>query len=156
MSGAQRTLTGETTNDDRALPSTMLLCEQCDQRVLRSRRDEHPHDLSKADDVPSAQMKQLEEKVPDHALVDTQTWKVTFHYEMVETVTVEAANKFEAKQEAEELQTYNGEIMETLHTEKRAWGEKSQASMDYLERYNLLPDDHDVTEEDIQKVINNG
>jgi len=93
------------------------------------------------------------DKVPREARVETSQFNVTFHYEMVEQVSVEAEDKHEAKRLAEEKQTYDGEIMETLHTSKRQWGEMSPASIEYLEQFNLLPEDHDLTQEDLEKVI---
>jgi hypothetical protein len=154
MSGAQRTLTGEEADGDRSVPSTMLHCDECGARVLRSRRDEHPHELDEADDVTTAREKKLRDKVPSEARVETAEYNVTFHYEMVEQVSVEAADKQEAKRRAQRKQTYDGEIMETLHTERRQWGEYTPASIEYLEQYNLLPDDHDVTEDDLVQVMN--
>jgi hypothetical protein len=149
----QQTLTLTPANDGRRRPETLLLCETCGEHVLRSRRHDHPHDLTDADTVTEAQRKKLEERVPDEAKVETQTYKITFHYECVETVTVEAANKSEAKAAAERRQTYDGEILDTIHTERRALGDKSVATLDYLEEYNLLPDDHDVTREDIMELV---
>jgi len=153
MSGAQQPLPGLTGATERSIPSTMLYCEECDERVLRSRRGEHPHSLEDADDVTTARENQLKEKVPREARVETAEYNVTFHYEMVEQVTVEAADKQEAKRRAERKQTYDGEIMETLHTSRRKWSDETPASLDYLEEYNLLPEDHDVTEDDLAKVM---
>jgi len=138
---------------ERSVPTTMLQCDECGERVLRSRRNEHPHSLEDADDVTTARKKKLKDKVPSEARVETATYNVTFHYEVVEQVSVEAADKQEAKRRAERKQTYDGEIMETLHTSRRQWGEYTAASIEYLEEYNLLPDDHDVTEEDIAEVM---
>lgn len=149
----QRTLTGEPARRDRTLPDTLLKCEECGQRVLRSRKWDHEHDLTNANTVTDAQAELLEEKIPEHALFDTKTFRVEFKMEYVEVVTVEAPSKADAKREAEEVRTYNGEYMMDLHTEKRAVSDASQASIDYLETHNLLPDDHDVTEEDIQRLL---
>jgi len=153
QTGDQQTLTGEETDADRPVPSTMLHCDECDARVLRSRRGEHPHSLENADDVTTAREKKLKEKVPSDARVETADFVVTFHYEMVEKVTVEAADKQEAKRRAERRQTFDGELMETLHTSRRKWSDHTPASLEYLEEYNLLPEDHDVTEDDLAKVM---
>ncbi len=153
MSGAQRTLTGEEADGDRPVPTTMLYCDECGARVLRSRRNEHPHQLEDADDVTTAREKQLKDKVPSEARVETATYNVTFHYEVVEQVSVEASDKQEAKRRAERKQTYDGEIMDTLHTSRRKWSEETPASIDYRGEYNLLPEDHDVTPTDLAKVM---
>lgn len=81
--------------------------------------------------------------LPDEAQIDTQQFEVTFHDEHVERVVVEAATKGEAKELAEQIRTYNGEFRETIHTDRRELSEPSQASKEYLENYNLLPEDWD-------------
>lgn len=81
--------------------------------------------------------------LPDEAQMDTQQFEVTFHDEHVERVVVEAATKGEAQELAEHKRTYNGEFMETIHTDRRELSEPSQASKEYLETYNLLPEDWD-------------
>jgi hypothetical protein len=100
-----------------------------------------------------AQVQKLDEQIPDHAKVETQQWIVEFHYTCVERVRVEASDKWDAKREAEEIRTYDGEIMDTVHTDKRAVGESGPATIKYLERQNLLPDDHDITQEDLAKLM---
>lgn len=149
----QHTLQGEPAEIERKRPSTLLWCEECEDAVLRSERWDHPHDLGEEMKAyEKAQAEKLDDKVPDHALVDTQTWEVTFHYTCVETVRVEADNKHNAKERAELERTYDGEIMETVHTDRRALGEKSQASIEWLEYHSLLPDDHDVAPEDLEQL----
>lgn len=149
----QRTLTGEPADRDRKPPGTMLHCDECGEHVLRSRKWDHEHDLTNADTPTEAQAKLLEDKIPEHALFDTKTYRVEFKMEYVEVVTVEAPSKADAKREAEEVRTYDGEYMMDLHTEKRAVSGASQASIDYLETHNLLPDDHDVTQQDIEDLL---
>lgn len=156
MSGTeQRTLTGEPAElpEMRPRPATFIQCPECEEWVLLSQRFDHPHDLEGGDTPTEAQTKLLEEKVPEDALLNTQTYQVNYHYEMVETVHVEAASKPEAKRLAEEQRSFDGEITHTHHTESHAFGIKSQASLDYLERLGLLPEDHDVTEEDIERLL---
>lgn len=95
------------------------------------------------------------EELDDDCRMDTQTYEITFHDEYVETVRVEAANKGEAKEIAELERTHDGELIETIHTERRAVSEKSQASIEYLEDIGLLPEDHDVTPSDIKELVDN-
>lgn len=151
----QQTLTGDTADNARSIPDTFLYCDECDQAVLRSERARHEHSLDADDSGMTRQTKESIEKVPEHAIMDTQTYKVTFHDEYVEQVTVEAANVGEAKELAEEKRSFDGELVDTIHTEKRKIGEPGQATIDYLESFNLLPEDHDVTAADIQRVIAN-
>jgi len=148
----QQTLSGEPA-DDRDRPATLLYCETCGDTVLRSERFSHEHDLGDADAVERHRTKESVAKVPDHALVETQTFVVTYHYEMVEQVRVEASDKHDAREIASHKQTYSGELMETLHTETRSHGDPSTATIEYLESRNLLPDDHDVTPTDLQRAI---
>ena len=148
----QRTLNGDEA-DDRRVPSTMLRCPECGESVLRSRRDNHEHDLMGADDVRTAEQKRLEDKVPEEARTETQTYRVEFTYEYREIVTVEAAHESEAKWKAEEEQTHRGEYIDTLHTRTESWGDPSAPTVEYLETHGLLPDDHDVTQADIEAVI---
>ena len=150
---AQQTLTGDEADIDRRVPATMLECPECGEGVLRSRRDDHPHDLIDADDVRTAEQNRLDEKVPDEARTETQTYRVEFTYEYREVVTVEAAHESEAKWVAEEKQTHRGEYIDTLHTRTEAWGEASAPTLEYLETHGLLPDDHDVTQADIEAVM---
>ena len=150
---AQQTLTGETTDGPRPIPETMICCEECDDLVLRSRRHEHEHDLSDGESGISPKTARSVEKVPKDAILNTKTYEVTFHYEVVETIRVEAGSKGEAKEAASHKQTYRGEYIDTIHTEKRPVTDAGQASIDYLELHGLLPDDHDVTPTDIQRVI---
>lgn len=149
----QRTLTGEPAETDRKPPGTMLLCEECGEHVLRSRKWDHEHDLTGADTPTEAQAKRLEDKIPDHALFDTKTYRVEYRMEFVEVVTVEARSKSDAEREAEHHRTYKGDYKMDVHTEKRAVGDASQASIEYLENNGLLPDDHDVTAEDIDRLL---
>ncbi|WP_435125445.1 hypothetical protein [Halobaculum sp. D14] len=151
MGVTQQTLTGDEANG-RERPDTLLWCEDCEDVVLRSRRYEHRHDLSDSSAVTEAQLNKLQEKVPDHAVVDTQTYQVEFHYEYVEQVTVEAPCKSDAREIAREKQSLRGEYVDTIHTDSWELDEPSQASIEYLEAFNLLPDDHDVTREDIKEV----
>lgn len=153
MSIRQITLTGEQTDAERKRPSTMIWCDECDAPILRSKRYDHEHDLDGAMAYEKAKVKKLDDKIPDHAHLDTKTYEVTFHYEVVETIRVEASHKAEAKREAEQVQTFDGEYMETLHTEKRPIGDASPASIEYLEDHALLPDDHDVTQEDLNRLM---
>jgi hypothetical protein len=149
----QQTLDGRETDAERKRPATMLYCEACDGPVLRSRRHDHEHDLDAS--VPAyekAMIQQLEEQIPDHAQLETNTYRVKFHYECVETVTVEATDKSDARTTAERRRTLDGEYMDTIHTRTSAWGDASQASIEYLEERNLLPDDHDVTQEDLERL----
>lgn len=81
--------------------------------------------------------------LPEEAKMDTQMFEVTFHDEHVERVVVEAATKGEAEEIADLERTYKGEFVQTIHTERRELSEPSQASKDYLEKYNLLPEDWD-------------
>ena len=148
----QRTLTGDEA-DDRRVPSTMLRCPECGESVLRSRRHDHGHDLSDADGVERAEKKELESKVPESARVETSTYRVEFTYECREVVTVEAEHKSEAKWKAKEERSYDYELVDTLHTRTNAWGEASAPTLEYLETHGLLPDDHDVTQADIEAVI---
>ena len=87
------------------------------------------------------------------ARVTTNTYRVEFTYEYKEVVTVEAEHESEARTIAEEKRNLRGEYMDTLHTRATAWGEESVATMEYLETRGLLPDDHDVTQADIEAVI---
>jgi len=149
----QQTLTGDSFEGQRERPETILQCPECDALVLRSRRHDHPHDLTDADSETDAQRKQLEEKIPDAAKTETQTFEVTFHYECVETVHVEAASKAEAREAAEQERTFDGEFVDTIHTERRALGDTSVASIEYLEAYGILPEDHDVTPADLERLV---
>lgn len=81
--------------------------------------------------------------LPQDAQIATQQYEVTFHDEYVERVVVEAATKHEAKELAQETRTYDGELIQTLHTDRRELSEPSQASKEYLELFNLLPEDWD-------------
>lgn len=93
------------------------------------------------------------EDLDEDCKIETQQYEITFHDEHVERVFVEAANEHEAKEAAELERTYNGEFIETIHTERREVGDPSQASVDYLERMGMLPDDHDVTPSDLERMI---
>ena len=46
-----------------------------------------------------------------------------------------------------------GEYVDTLHTRAESRGEPSAPTVEYLEAHGLLPDDHDVTQADIEAVI---
>lgn len=94
-----------------------------------------------------------EDGLSEECQIDTQTYEVQFTYEVVETVRVEAANKHEAKELASHEQTHRGEYIDTLWTDTIEYGEPSQASVEYLEIFGLLPDDHDVTEDDLQELV---
>jgi len=148
----QQTLSGEPAAD-RERPATLLFCEPCGEAILRSERFDHEHDLSDADAVEKYRVKESVSKVPDHAAVETQTYVVEYHYEVVEQVRVEATDEHDAKEAASHRQQYTGEFMETLHTRTRSHGDPSAATIEYLESRNLLPDDHDVTPIDLQRAI---
>lgn len=81
--------------------------------------------------------------LPEDCQLDTQTYTVERTYEVVEHVTVEAASIGEAKQLAKEEATYNGDYLDTLWSDARSHGEPSQASIDYLELFGLLPEDYE-------------
>ncbi|MFB6202100.1 MAG: hypothetical protein ABEI98_08830 [Halorhabdus sp.] len=153
MSLAQQTLTGEKSDLPRETPDTFIYCEKCDEAILRSNRFDHEHDLSEENSGIDPKTHHSLEKVPEDAILDTQTYEVTFHYEVVETVVVESTSKGEAKYEAEQVQTFRGEYMDTIHTEYREIGEEGQATVEYLEDHGLLPDDHNITAADIERVI---
>lgn len=68
----QRTLTGETADSPRAVPETMIHCEECDDVVLRSRRHDHEHDLSDSDLSLSPKTAQSLKKVPVDAICDSR------------------------------------------------------------------------------------
>lgn len=89
----------------------------------------------------------FDDSVPEDCKLDTQTYEVDFHMEVVETVVVEAPNESMAKERAQHYREYTGEYKQTIHTDMTPWGEPSQASIKYLETTGLLPEDHDVTEE---------
>jgi hypothetical protein len=154
----QKTLTGDTTEKGRVRPETLLYCEECGEAVLRSRRFDHEHELDT--DKPAyekALEDELQEKIPDHANIETQSWVVEFHDTHIERVTVEASHKAEAKNVAEEVRTYDGELMETgIHVDRRPIGEASMASIEYLEDRGLLPEDHDITQTDLQRAFEAG
>jgi len=100
-----------------------------------------------------SERKQLEEQVPAEARIQTRTYRVEFTYEYREVVDVEAADKHEARRIAEEKQTLRGNYVDTLHSRTETWSEKSTATLEYLETQGLLPDDHDVTQSDIEAVM---
>jgi len=153
MSSKQQTLTGDSTDADRVRPETMLWCDECDEPVLRSRRFDHEHDFTELMAYEKAQLQQLDEKIPDHAKVETQQYIVDFHYTCVERVKVEASHKAEAKRIGEEIRTYDGEVLDTVHTEKRTVGDPGPPTIEYLESHNLLPEDHDVTQDDLDQLM---
>lgn len=125
----------------------MLWCGECMAWILRSDRYEHPHDLSERRDVTDEK-----EELTEDCNVRTQPYEVEFVYEYRETVRVEAAGKSEAKWKAQDAATLTGEYIDTLHTSTRTVGDKSVATIDYLETHGLLPEDHDVTPEDIERL----
>ena len=148
----QKTLTYDDA-PDRYVPKTLLECPTCGESVLRSRRQSHNHDLTDADPVEDAVEKRLLDTVPSEARVKTKTYRVEFVYECREVVRVEAEHESEAKWKAEEERSYDYELVDTLHTDTSAWGEASAATLEYLETHRLLPDDHDVTQADIEAAI---
>jgi hypothetical protein len=153
----QQTLTGAETDADRVRPSTLLHCEECGEAVLRSNRFEHPHDLEARQSAKEqAQLARLRDQVPSDCVRETQTYKVEFHYTAVEVVTVEAEHESEAKRLAEDYRSYDGEYQDTVHTKTRSWGEPSPASVEWLEDVGLLPDDHDVSQSDIDRLVMEG
>ncbi len=131
----------------RTRPRTFLWCTACEEYILRSRRQEHPHELQDQRDIT--------EEVPeltDDCNIATQTYEVEFVCEYREVVRVEASNSSEARTKAQHTRTYNGEYIDTLHTETRARGEESMASLKYLEFHGLLPDEHSVTPDDLEQL----
>jgi hypothetical protein len=152
----QLTLTGEQTDKQRVRPGTLLWCDKCEDTILRSEKVAHEHDMEDLMAYEKAELQNLDEKIPDHAKVETQQWMVEFHYTAVERVKVEASDKHDAKEAAELQRDYDGEIMETLHTDKRALGGPSPASLEWLEYHQLLPEDHDVSQEEIDKLVEQG
>lgn len=153
MTDQQATLTGEVADSDRKRPATWLKCEECGEALLRSSRFDHEHDLGGLMAYEKAMVQELDEKIPDHAKRETQQWEVTFHYTCIEQVVVEASDKHDAKRAAELHRDYDGEVQETVHTERRALGDPSPASIEWLEYHNLLPEDHGVTGEDLTRVM---
>lgn len=132
----QQTLTGEPA-PARTRPTTMLYCTECDDYVLRSNRFDHPdtHALTEPDESDT-------NGLPDDCRVNTKTFTVEYTYTCVEHVQVEASDKREARTLADEQRTYDGEYLDTMHTEVEGWGSDwSQATIDYLERVGLLPTD---------------
>jgi hypothetical protein len=117
----------------------MVLCGTCEERVLRSQINDHPHPVTE----PTVEQ---ETGMPEDCQFDTQTFRVEFITEHVEVVTVEATDKWDAKDLAEHERTYNGEFMDTLHTTMEAFGEPSQASDEYLRTCGLLPDEEETDE----------
>lgn len=130
----QRTLSGAIADGGRKRPETMLWCARCCEWVLRSKRHSHPHDLE------DKQPTEDDERLPEYCQFDTQTFKVSYHMEVIEVVEVEARSKADAKEQASHIRTYDGEYMDTMHTEKRPLGDLSSVSWEYLENNNLLPD----------------
>lgn len=152
MEVQQQTLSGDEATCGRTRPETMVYCDDCDEWLLRHERFDHEHDVVGTQTVIEQQrIEESKEKVPDHANLSTATYRVEFHYNVVETITVEATDKADAKRQAEHLQTHDGEYMETIHTRKRKVGDESLVSIEYLENNGLLPDDHDVTEADLRR-----
>lgn len=143
----QVTLTGEETDVVRMAPSTMLWCPECEEHVLRSRRDDHPHDLEEERDIT-----EQKEALSDDCNILTSTYEVEFTYEYREVVRVEASSKADAKAEAQHEQTYDGVYVDTLHSRTREIGDESIATFEYLENHGLLPDDHDVTPADLERL----
>jgi hypothetical protein len=158
MSGevTQRTLTGDDASARRR-PNTLLYCEECESAVLRSRRREHEHDLSNAPSAEEAVREDILDDLDAHEdeLQETKMFEVTFRYEYRERVVVEASHKSEAKSRAEHEQQYarGGELVQTLHTEKRELTDASAPTLDYLEEHGFLPEDHDITQSDIERVM---
>lgn len=149
MSMTQQTLTGEETDEPRTRPQTMLWCPVTEEYVLRSRREEYPHELIEQSE---RDVTEEVEGLSEDCNIETQTYRVEFVDECREVVHVEASNKSEAKWVAEEERTYDSEYIDNLHTRTEDWGEKSLASIEYLEVHGLLPDDHDVTPADLERL----
>ncbi|MGB9966142.1 hypothetical protein [Halobacterium hubeiense] len=154
--GGQQTLTGEEA-DARRRPSTLLYCEVCESAVLRSRRSEHEHNLSDAPKAEEAVREEILDDLDAHEdeLQETQMFEVTFRYEYRERVVVEASHKSEAKERAAHEQQFarGGELVQTTHTEKRELTDASAPTLDYLEDHSFLPEDHDITQSDIERVM---
>lgn len=154
----QQTLDGEATDKVREPPETIIWCDECKTSLLRSERHDHPCDLSTADSYETVVVRKereaLEDKIPGDATdLETQKWTIEFHDRVVEAVTVEATSRMEARRIAQEERTYDGEYMETVHTDYTSHGELSTPTIEYLEKCGLLSDDHDVTQEDIERLI---
>jgi hypothetical protein len=154
MNAIQQTLDGQQTEVARKRPSTLLWCDECEDVVLRSDRWDHDHDLGEEMQAyEKAKAAKLDEKIPDEAVTETQTWEISFHYTCVETVRVEAEHKHEAKEAAELERNYDGKYMETVHTERRTVSDPSAPSMEWLELHELLPEDHDIGRENIERLL---
>lgn len=136
-----------TSGKRRTRPQTLLWCETCEEYILRSNRVDHPHELRDERDI-------TEEKpeLSDDCNISTQTYDVEFVCEYREVVRVEASNSSEARTKAQHKRTYNGEYIDTIHTETRTIGDESIASLEYLEYHGLLPDDHTVTPDDLKQL----
>jgi hypothetical protein len=145
---SQLTLDGSEA-DHRVVPDTMMWCPECENNVLRSNRDTHPHELEEEKPLPH---EDDDNDLEEDCLIDTQQWEVTFYTEHRETVVVEASHKSEAKTAAKRARTYDGQFTHDLHTERRAVSDESQATIEYLETYGLLPEDHNVTPEHIEEI----
>lgn len=155
MTETQKTLDGDRIDaQERKRPETMKWCQECTEFVLRSEwldHEEHHREATGAGryGAPSEpyggkvedgeKTETDEDDLPEECKIETQTHEVEFTYEVVEKVRVEAASKSEAKERAEEIRTYDGEVMMTLHTDSWSVSDGSQASEEYLNDYNLLP-----------------
>lgn len=151
-----KTLSGETTTiDHRERPATLRHCAACDEYVLRSEWDDHEAHhrdalgLGRYRTIPGEDEDEDDATdtsgLPEDCVFDTQTYTVEYHYAVVETITVEAQSKADAKEQASHHQDYNGEYVETLHTDVFNYNsEPSQASIDYLKAVGLLPQDYDA------------
>ena len=82
-------------------------------------------------------------RLPDEvADVETKIFTVEFHDTMIEKVQVEASNKHEAKDIAELERTFNGELVETVHTDCYSYQDDATlASEEYLKKVGLLDED---------------
>jgi len=131
----------------RTRPRTFLWCGTCEEHILRSNRHRHPHELQERRDITDEKP-----ELTDDCNIATQTYEVEFVDEYREVVRVEACNSSEARTKAKHARTYDGEYIDTLHTDTRQRGEESIASLEYLEYHGLLPDDHSVTPDDLKQL----
>jgi hypothetical protein len=144
----QKTLDGAD-SDGRVVPDTLLWCSECENNVLRANKDTHPHETQSERPLPH---EDDDNELSEDCLISTRTWEVTFYYETRETVRVEAAHNTEAKRLAREKRELRGGFVQETHDESRELSDGSQATIDYLEQHGLLPQDHDVTQEDIERI----
>lgn len=113
---AQMTLTGDETDEERAVPGTLQYCPTCEEHVLRSR--EHPHTLSETkedaqgeqnDGTSGNSASSSSEKDEDDEPEPVGRWyTVRMNYNMVCSTRVAAHDEQHAKQLAEEKKRKEG------------------------------------------------